>query len=134
METAFFFLILGTKTVRSDVSDGLRARTNCPSCGMVSDMREQKWRNYFTVFFLPIIPIGKEHRVVACSRCDAAFPAEAIRERPRPEEVDAEFEVEADKITITCRYCNGKLRVPMLADKKIVVTCPHCRRKFEVAQ
>jgi len=100
---------------------------------MISEMREQSWRNYFTIFFLPVIPLGKGQSVLVCSRCQSAFPIEMAYERPQ-KEMDAEFEVDAEKTTLTCSYCNGRLRVPVLAGKTILVTCPHCRRKFEVTQ
>jgi DNA-directed RNA polymerase subunit RPC12/RpoP len=100
---------------------------------MISDMREQRWRNYFTIFFLPVIPLGKGQRVMVCPRCESAFPLEMAYERPQ-REIDAEFEVESEKTTLACRYCDGKFRVPVLAGKTMLVTCPHCGRKIEITQ
>lgn len=133
MSLAFIFVILGTKTVRSDAPSGLRVRRSCPACGMISEMREQRWRNYFTIFFIPLIPLGKGRSALVCSRCESAFPLEMGYEQPQ-KEIDAEIEIETEKTTITCRYCDGRLRVPVLTGKTILVTCPHCRQKFEITQ
>jgi hypothetical protein len=130
-----FILIFGTRPVKSEVSGGRREMRNCPACGLLSEMREHRLRNFFTLFFIPLIPLGRGQTVMTCSRC--GFSCEPQREyfsspQPSRSAPDAEFEFEEEKTVITCRYCAGKLRVPLIEGKQILVTCPHCRRKFEV--
>jgi hypothetical protein len=131
-----FILIFGARPVKREVRDGRREVRNCPACGMLSEMREHSLRNFFTLFFIPLIPLGRGQRVMTCSRCGFSYQAQDSGFTPRPVQFDsapdAEVEIGDQKKVINCRYCDGKLRVPLLPGREILATCPHCRRKFEV--
>lgn len=118
--------------IRSLVRDGLRVRKQCGKCGLLSEMREYKWRRWLTLFFVPVIPLSKGESVLMCERCDAsfypdggAFDAEGSRSSGAPA-------ADSDKTVITCGYCNGRMRIPVFLRKEIHVTCPHCGEKFDV--
>jgi hypothetical protein len=133
------FLLLGAKTVKTPVKNGLNLRKHCDRCRLLSDLREHNLRQFFTLFFIPIFPISKGESMLICNRCGASFyiqpdnhPASemesAFNSASDPKEISAR---DAEKLVIVCDYCQGRLRIPMTG-RRLLVTCPHCRREFEV--
>jgi hypothetical protein len=133
------FIIFGTKMVKTPVKNGLNLRRQCARCQFLSDMREHTFRQYFTIFFIPVFPVSKGESILICNRCGASFyiqsedylaagvegaffSAGAARKESWPD---------ADRVVIVCDYCKGRLRIPMTG-RRFIVTCPHCKRKFEV--
>ncbi len=47
--------------------------TRCPRCGAGNALRGIKVRSWFTIFFMPIFPLGKGQRYTQCSKCQASF-------------------------------------------------------------
>jgi uncharacterized CHY-type Zn-finger protein len=132
------FVIFGTKMVKKPVKNGLNLRKHCARCHFLSDMREHIFRQYFTLFFIPIFPVSKGESILLCNRCEAAYyiqaedylaanmeppfySAGAIKKGSAPD---------AEKMVIVCDYCKGRLRIP-LTGRRLLVTCPHCKRKFD---
>ncbi|MGQ9778723.1 MAG: zinc-ribbon domain-containing protein [Bacillota bacterium] len=71
----FFFIVLGTRPVIKQGTDVLRRI--CPNCGDWRNFQEVRWRNYFTLFFIPLFPLGPERRGYACSACGLTMSVEA---------------------------------------------------------
>jgi hypothetical protein len=133
------FILLGAKTVKTPVKNGLSLRRRCGRCQYLSDLREHSLRQYFTLFFIPIFPISKGESLLVCDRCGAfsyiqpedylgseregAFPLDSATKK--------ESIPNAEKLVIVCDYCEGRLRIPMTG-RRLLVTCPHCKREFEV--
>ena len=67
------FLLLGSKTVKTLVKNGLNLRKPCDRCRLLSDLREHSFRQYFTLFFIPVFPISKSESMLVCNRCGASF-------------------------------------------------------------
>ena len=133
------FLLLGAKTVKTPVKNGLNLRKPCDRCRLLSDLREHSFRQYFTLFFIPIFPISKSESMLVCSRCGASFyiqPEDHLTsemERPFYSASDARkvSPPDAEKLVIVCDYCQGRLRIPMTG-RRLLVTCPHCKRELKV--
>lgn len=69
-------LIFGFRSRASKVSDGTFF---CPHCGADRPYVLQQFRRWFTLFFLPIFPIGKaEGQQVKCGTCATAFRPEVL--------------------------------------------------------
>jgi tetratricopeptide (TPR) repeat protein len=45
----------------------------CPRCGASGAMKGIKVRTWFTIFFLPIFPLGRGRRMTQCGKCGASF-------------------------------------------------------------
>ncbi len=136
IEYSFIFILMGTKPVKREVAGGVRLRQTCPVCGVLSELRECQVRNYFTLFFIPVFPLGKGASMMSCSRCQSAFSLPAPAAMPDADletELDAAYEIEAAKQTFICAACKGRLRVPRLEGKTIPVTCPHCKTRFRLS-
>jgi zinc-ribbon family len=133
------FILFGVKTVKTPVKNGLNLRKHCDRCRLLSDMREHSFRQYFTLFFIPVFPISKGESMLVCNRCGASFYIQP-EDHHSPQMESAFYSAnaigkssapDAEKMVIVCDYCEGRLRIPMTG-RRLLVTCPHCKREFEV--
>ncbi|WP_321469911.1 zinc-ribbon domain-containing protein [uncultured Paludibaculum sp.] len=122
------FFLVGVQPVRRTLEDRAPERGHCAKCGFVSDMRHQSIRSYFTLFFVPVIPISKAEQVLTCVRCGTSYPP-TYRGFPSGEGA----ETDPTKTVLLCPACSGKVRIPIKPDNSIRVTCPHCGDKFTVS-
>ena len=133
------FILFGAKTVKTPVKNGLNLRKYCDRCRLLSDLREHSFRQYFTLFFIPIFPISKGESVVVCARCGASFYAQPQDYLGSEREISIHSAgatergstPSPEKMVVVCDYCKGRLRIPMTG-RRFLVTCPHCKTKFEV--
>lgn len=133
------FILFGAKTVKTPVKNGLNLRKHCDRCHLLSDLREHSFRQYFTLFFIPVFPISKGESMLVCKRCGASFYIQP--EDYRSSQMESSFHSasatmkslspDAERMVIVCDYCEGRLRIPMTG-RRLLVTCPHCKREFEV--
>jgi tetratricopeptide (TPR) repeat protein len=73
-----FILFFGTRPIVSDDPEaGPPVSAICPRCGQRADMIGKTVRHWFTLFFLPMFPLGSSQRFSQCTRCGAQFPIEA---------------------------------------------------------
>jgi tetratricopeptide (TPR) repeat protein len=47
--------------------------SKCPRCGATETLRGIKVRSWFTIFFVPLFPVGRGQRFTQCSKCGASF-------------------------------------------------------------
>src|SRR5262245_42464274 len=133
------FILFGVKTVKTPVKNGLNLRKHCDRCRLLSDLREHRFRQYFTLFFIPVFPISKGESMLVCNRCGASFYIQPEDyHRPQMEgafytanAIGKNLAPDAEKMVIVCDYCEGRLRIPMTG-RRLLVTCPHCKRELEV--
>ena len=72
-----FILLFGTRAMISDDRDARPVEAVCPRCNQRAQIVGKTYRNWFTVFFIPIFPISGAQRFSQCSNCGAQFPIEA---------------------------------------------------------
>ena len=72
-----FILLFGTRPIVRDDPDARPVSAVCPRCQQRADIVGKTYRNWFTVFFIPLFPISAAHRFSQCSNCGAEFPLEA---------------------------------------------------------
>jgi hypothetical protein len=66
-------IIFGTKgRVVPDKSASKQA-TTCSYCGKVVDMEPVRNKRYFSLFFIPLIPLGKGKAAWRCPNCKKMF-------------------------------------------------------------
>ncbi len=76
-DTYEMFIIFGTRTRPSKVSDG---DFFCPRCGADRHYVLQRFRQWFTLFFLPIFPVGPSRgEQVKCQTCNTAYRPEVLQ-------------------------------------------------------
>jgi tetratricopeptide (TPR) repeat protein len=72
-----FILLFGTKPIISDDRDARPVNAICPRCNQRADIVGKTYRNWFTLFFIPVFPISRTQRFSQCMNCGAQFPVEA---------------------------------------------------------
>lgn len=71
------FIIYGSRGVTSTVATG---QFFCPQCGSVQAYARKDVRRYFSLFFIPMIPLEKTGDYVECQRCRGTFKPEVLAE------------------------------------------------------
>ncbi|OFZ56107.1 MAG: hypothetical protein A3D92_20885 [Bacteroidetes bacterium RIFCSPHIGHO2_02_FULL_44_7] len=64
------FIIFGTSPVRSTIQSG---HFSCPQCERSVPYRHRKVTKFFSLFFIPIFPIGSPMEYVECGSCNNSF-------------------------------------------------------------
>ena len=77
-----FIILFGSRAIVSK-GEGRPVRTRCPNCRQEADMLPRSFRNWFTLFFIPVFPISGNTPFVECSNCHGQFPvqADALRQQ-----------------------------------------------------
>src|SRR5437588_11873838 len=77
-----FIILFGARTIVSNDS-AEAVHTHCPRCGRETDIQSKSYRQWFTLFFVPMFPISRKMRFTQCPQCGAQFPvpAEELRQR-----------------------------------------------------
>jgi len=65
-----FFIIFGTKGVTSRIQEG---QFHCPNCNSSQPYRHNKVRRFFTLYFIPLIPLGTIGEHVECETCKTIY-------------------------------------------------------------
>ena len=66
-----FIILFGTKNVLR--TDGTAVETACPRCNETGKIVGKSARQWFTIFFIPIIPMGSRTYFTECTHCNAQF-------------------------------------------------------------
>lgn len=82
----YFIIIYGTRGV---TSMGGMGRFHCPQCGE-SAYKHQKVRRWFTLFFIPMIPLDLAGEYIECGKCFGTFELDVLSYDPAAER--AKFE------------------------------------------
>ncbi|MDG2440763.1 MAG: TerB family tellurite resistance protein [Crocinitomicaceae bacterium] len=64
------FIIFGTRGVRSNVQEG---QFYCPQCDGQTRFKQKKVTQFFTLYFIPLIPLGNKGTYVECQSCRNTF-------------------------------------------------------------
>ena len=71
-----------------------RGEFHCPSCGAQQQYARRRVRRFFTLYFIPVIPLDMLGEYIECGNCKGTYKAEVLDYRPGPDsgvEVEAEF-------------------------------------------
>ena len=63
-------IIFGTRGIKSTLNSG---DFLCPQCDQTKPFRHRKVTKFFTLYFIPIIPLGKRGEYVECRECKGTF-------------------------------------------------------------
>lgn len=117
-------LIIGVDTRKKRVDNGLVLRKYCPKCRDNRELREYRVRKYFSLFFLPVLPLDKGESVLVCSGCRSIY---VMTDEDRI--TDSGPRDILPVIDIPCIFCQKVLPVTVTG-KHTVVRCPHCDKSF----
>ncbi len=69
------FLIFGVQGIKRRVEGEEVLENCCPSCGS-GDLIPTSFRNWFTLFFIPIFPVSSGRLIYRCDQCKNSFDAQ----------------------------------------------------------
>src|SRR5439155_12352622 len=72
-------IIWGSRGLSKTVAHG---EFECPRCGRTSEYSVIQVREWFTLYWIPVFPIGSAKRYVECRRCGGTFDEEVLHNRP----------------------------------------------------
>jgi len=72
-------IIFGTRGVKSTMKEG---QFLCPQCANTQNYKHKKVTNFFTLYFIPLIPLGKAGDFVECQTCKGTFVSRVLDYKP----------------------------------------------------
>lgn len=77
-------IIWGTTHLKSVVDSGV---FNCPQCQSEVPYTRKKATEYFTLYFIPLFPLGARGRFIECNICNGTYTEEILSYDPDAEKV-----------------------------------------------
>jgi uncharacterized tellurite resistance protein B-like protein len=99
-------IIYGTRGVTSTNRQG---KFHCPSCGPDTRFEHKVVRRFFTLYFIPLIPLDQLGEYIECTLCAGTFTNEVLKFDPRAgqEEAEAEFRTVMRRVMIDLMMADG---------------------------
>lgn len=66
------FIIFGTRGLKHSVKDSPALNNSCPNCNN-GNLVNKLYRRWFTLFFIPVIPLDVIDRFYECDKCSSAY-------------------------------------------------------------
>ena len=85
-------IIFGTTGIKSTVKEG---KFLCPQCAVEKSYRHRKVNKFFTLYFIPLIPLGSAGEYVECRTCKGTFVPRVLDYKP--DQGKNEFQSEYEK-------------------------------------
>lgn len=105
-------IVYGTRGLKSKVSTG---SFYCPQCCQEKPQQWYKVRRWFTLYFIPLIPLTISGEYVECQTCLGTFDTDAVNHGPEHyDAADRAFQAEFQKAMLTTMV------LMMLADGKVL--------------
>lgn len=100
------FIIFGTRGVTWTKE---RGQFHCPRCGDGCDYIHKTVRRFFTLYFIPCIPLDKLGEYVECGRCQGTYQTEVLEYDPAEGErqFEAMFMVAMKQVMIAMLLADG---------------------------
>lgn len=100
------FIIFGTRVRQSPVDQG---KFVCPSCRAERSYTKTKATRWFTLYFVPLIPVGTVGEFVQCQTCGVTFkPAVLDMKVPLPAAQPTQRDLASQINTIPQRLAQGQ--------------------------
>ena len=99
-------IIFGTRGVAKSLAGG---SFHCPTCGDGSPYKHKRMRRFFTLYFIPVIPLNQLGEYVECQRCKGTYHLEVLQHQPEAEAaaIEAHFQSGARRIMIYMLLADG---------------------------
>ncbi len=90
------FILFGTRGLKHAVNDSPAIPNACPNCSN-GNLVHKLYRRWFTLFFIPVIPLDVIDRFYECDKCSSAYneSVKEVLERSQEEIDNAEKEAKA---------------------------------------
>jgi len=100
------FIIWGTRGVTSTAESG---QFHCPQCNGRRSYAHKNVRRFFTLFFIPLIPLDKLGDYVECQTCRSSFNSRVLSFDPGAEQkrFEAEFQIAVKRVLVLMALADG---------------------------
>lgn len=101
-------IIFGTRGVKSTKSEG---DFSCPQCASTQHYKHKKVTNFFTLYFIPLIPLGNAGEYVECQSCRGTFVPRVLDYSPgqSEDEFQSIYEKAMRHIMILMMLADGEI-------------------------
>ena len=110
-------IIFGTRGVTYTAKSG---DFHCPKCSSHQPYRQKRVRRFFTLYFIPMIPLDLHGEYVECQRCRGTYRADVLSYDPNA--ANAEFQAEFHR-TIKLVMARMVLADGVVDDSEVEVIC-----------
>jgi len=102
------FIIFGTRGVTFTKEKG---EFHCPQCGGGSPFKHKSVRRFFTLYFIPVIPLDRLGEYIECERCQGTYNVEILDYDPEAQvgQVQALFMVAMKQVMIGMLLADGHI-------------------------
>ena len=102
------FIIFGTRGVTTTPD---RGTFHCPQCGTQRDYAQKRVRRFFTLYFIPLIPLDQVGEYVECGVCQGTYDLAVLSFDPaaQHEAFMAEFQVAVRDVLIQMMLADGEV-------------------------
>ena len=99
-------IIFGTRGVTTRPENG---DFNCPSCNSTQNYSLKSVRRFFTLYFIPVIPLDKLGEYVECTTCKNTYKTDILEYDPATSAVvvEAEYHSAIKKVMIHVLLADG---------------------------
>ncbi len=70
-----FFVLFGMKAISRVVGNGF---FQCPRCGQQRQYTHSSVRNWFTLYFIPVLPMDRVGEFVTCHYCETVYDPQVL--------------------------------------------------------
>jgi len=97
-------IIFGTRGIKFTIKSG---NFHCPQCNQSRPYKHIKVRRFFTLYFIPLIPLGKAGEYVECRSCKYTFMPRVINNNSKNDELISAYEKAIRHATILILLTHG---------------------------
>ncbi len=103
-----FLIIFGTRGVTSSVG---RGEFHCPGCDARRPYEHRRVRRFFTLYFIPIIPLDVLGEYVECQHCRDTYKPDVLTYDPTAGRklFEAEFHAAVKRVMVLMMMADGKV-------------------------
>lgn len=100
-----FFIIFGTRGITSTKEQG---QFHCPNCGPGSSYKLKSVRRFFTLYFIPVIPLDSLGQYVECAQCQGTYNDNVLADAGDTErQIQAMYMVAMKQVMIAMLLADG---------------------------
>ncbi len=105
-----YLIIFGTRGVTYGNGEG---QFHCPDCDQMRPYKQKRVRRFFTLYFIPLIPLDLVGEYVECSGCGSSYKPAVLDYKPEssapgPRE-EAAFRVAMRRVLVLMMLADGKV-------------------------
>ncbi|MBK8979349.1 MAG: TerB family tellurite resistance protein [Planctomycetes bacterium] len=107
-------IIFGTRGVTSTRE---RGEFFCPECGQKRPYARKRVRSFFTLYFIPLIPLKVAGEFVECQHCKSRFHTDVLEHDPEKARaaVQGEFESSLRRVMLLTMLADGRVGAKEIA-------------------